>query len=81
MAPPKPWPDAPSVALQDYLPAFERADDEFLRFWSINKDKSVSLSVYTRCEFWALAAAAGQAGDRSHRSAAGWRTVGLGSAR
>ena len=47
-----------SAALREYLPAFEREDDAFLSYWSINPDKTVARSDFTRGEFWALGAAA-----------------------
>ena len=47
-----------SMALREYLPAFEREDDAFLSYWSINPDKTVARSDFTRGEFWALGAAA-----------------------
>ena len=56
MAPPPP--QDPSAALQEYLPAFRREDDAFLSYWSVNQDKTVTRSDFTRGEFWALGAAA-----------------------
>jgi hypothetical protein len=44
------------MALSSYAPAFQDAlDSPFLVFHSINEDKSMSQTTYTRGEFWTLA--------------------------
>ena len=51
------WPATPSPALQDYRRAFspEMSAKEFLTFYTIEADKSLTARSYSRGEFWLLA--------------------------